>query len=386
MEAIAQVAIEHSVRLIALGANVPSRIKAMRAAFAWLLHVGPLISREFYVAFCGDRIYAYLVWYERVAHGLGLSERAFFFDGVPASAVLLGAQASICLPDEVLNRMSTEDVVHDRTITMTKLTALDPRSDQAQQLSTAHKAPDLPAELPMQIRIFVSRTRAVNNGIRYVHANQPGRQCENEQCCRLFFFPDAQAMREASRERTHAVPYLAALGLERRDGALHSRFCCQACAQEWLTQASSAAPDSERWLPPALTLRHRAGRGRCASELRTVLSRNTKFKKHIENKRKKRYPALGASFVRHVTQQFVDALNVDTAALFLGTLLLESSLLKSDDLPGVNAAWRTTKTACALARSISSLRGHGDEIIETAEPGTPVLRRVRARALHLNCF
>lgn len=386
MEAIAQVTIEQSAQLIALGSSVPSRIKRLRAAFAWLLHVGPLISRELRDAFVQDQLYGYLVWYERVAHTYGTSGNPFFFDAVPASVVLLGIQSSICLPDEVLHRMSTDDVILDRNTTMGKLDALDPRSDQARQLSEAHAAPDLPGGLPMQVRIFVSRARAVNNGARNVHANHPFRQCENAQCCRMFCAPDSQARRDEMRNRSHPVPYLAALGLESRDAGLHSRFCCQACAREWLTQATAAAPNTEQWLPPAMTIVRQEGRGRCASELRAALRRNTKFKKYMATRKRRRYPALGSNVVKRMTQQFVDALNVDTAALFLGTLLLESSLLKSDHLPGVNAEWRTSKTACALARSISNLRGHGDSLIETAEPGTPVLRRVRARALHLNCF
>ena len=250
MEAIAQVTVEHSARLIALGGNVPSRIVAMRQAFAWLLHVGQLLNRELRDAFMQEQLYGFLVWYERVAHGYGLCGNAFFFDGVPASVVLLGVQSSICLSDEVLHRMSIEDAVQDRVSTMQKLTALDPRSDQAQKLSAAHQAPDLPPDLPMQVRIFVSRARAVNNGIRNVHANQPYRQCENAQCCRMFCTPSTQAARDELRNRAHPVPYLAALGLERRDAALRSRFCCEACAREWMTQAACAAPETERWLRP----------------------------------------------------------------------------------------------------------------------------------------
>lgn len=385
MEAIAQVAIEQSTQLILVGRNVPSRVKELRASFAWLLHVGPLINHELRVAFTEDKLYGYLVWYERVAHKFGGGGERFFFDGVPANVLLVGIQSSICLPDEVLHRMSSANAALDRGVTMGKLDALDPRSEQAMQLSIAHSAPDLPPTLPMQVRIFVSRARAVNNGMRKVHATRPFRQCENSLCCRLFCGPDVQSRSDETRHRAHTVPYLAALGLESHEAALQSRFCCEACAKEWLAQAIAATPDADTWLSPCMEVKCHKGRGRCAAELRAALKRNTSFKKHIAARRILIFPALGCTVTRRITQKFVDALNADTGALFLGTLLLESSLFTRASLPGVNASWRTTTTACDLVRSISRLRGHGDKIIETAGPGTPVLRRVRARALRLNC-
>ena len=149
----------------------------------------------------------------------------------------------------------------------------------------------------------------------------------------MFCVADSHASRNEQRKRAHPTPYLAALGLQDLAVGLEHRFCSLACAEEWLAQAASAAPDTEAWLPPSLAVRHHPGRGRCASELRAALLRNTRFKKHFGARKRRRYAALGTSVVRGMVQQFVDALNVDTAALFLGTLLSESSLLKSDQRP-----------------------------------------------------
>jgi hypothetical protein len=408
MEGLAQTAIEHTTRFVQFsgGDAPPETTASVRAAFAWLLHVGPLLNRELHEAFTRHRLYGPLVMYERVHHAFGSLGADYFLNGVPASVLLIGVPASVGLPSGDVAHHTAQNALLDRSATAQKLKNIAPHSVQAQQLSHAHAAPDLPAQLPMKVRVLVSRARAVHNALRDAEAAcQLFRQCEHAECARLFCGRAPPRQTEA-----HPVPYLRSLGLTCRDADLPERFCSLACATQWIQQAAAASPHPEKWLPPILPAivsrptprvaltkssvgavgavgKPHSARARAAAELRSALRRNENFFcTQLRAARKRRFPALGGPAVRIIRQELVDALNVDTAALFLGVLLLESSQLRSDSLPGTHTQWRTTDAACEIARRIRMLRDEGGALIrpESADPSSaPLLRRVRANALRL---
>ena len=353
--------------------------RARRNAWAWVLHVAPLVNREARDVIRQEALYPYLVWYERTR--LHWCASTWFLDGLPDRLVVFGEASPVTMPTADLDKLDVHHVVDDRLLTIVKLEGINPDSDRAAQLAAAYPVGDMPPDAPISVRVFAYRARAMNNGMRDVKPPHMFPQCGNAACSRLF-------MAEPRRRGENSHAYMLALGQPCESDHLQHRFCCRACARDWCMQRDRAGPvvDTNALAVTLCSKRDSAARGRAAHEFRGALKRNRRLRDAVFQKRARGLCAIGKGEMRELRRGWVRALNLDTAMLYLGRLLSDSRTTFGEGLPGAAPRWRESASSVHLAQFLSRIHPDDenmpDEALIVDEFGSSrLLQRVKRNAL-----
>ena len=211
--------------------------RSERDAFAWVLHVGTVLCASARDLLAAEPLYVSLLYYERVR--TRRCSASHYYDGVPVGLTVLGARPSVELPNSDLELLEPAHAVDDRLVTVVKLEAISPRSQRRAQLADAYPAAAYPSGAPTSLRVFLSRMRAIDNGLRAVKPPECFKQCEHAACARMFV--------ASSRRGGGSVDeYMAALGCPNEEAGFERRFCSRACAQGWRLDRARAAPPLRR--------------------------------------------------------------------------------------------------------------------------------------------
>ncbi len=398
MEPLCGLAVDKMVALINLGMfgdrDVVEERVAERDAWAWFLHVCGVLCRESATICSKEPLYPLLVWYERTR--LRLCDHQFFLDLLPQGVAVLGMPSPVGLPAADLEKLKRHHASEDRVTTLVKLEEMDPTSTRRTQLSLAHVQTDLPARTPESVRIFFSRVRGVNNGLRSAKSPTEWAQCENAACQRSFFSGVAASSTQGHREGglgayTPTQHYCHNLRVEWPDDCPHLRFCSRACFHNYIDNYRVMFGNAEL---DALvqrtqrTTRKQEGRSRPAAEFRAAIERNRDVKGQLLRKRLLSRPPQGhsAASVKKIFVQHTNVLNTDTALLFLGSVLCEMDAFNHIDAPGGLVGWRDHPRFFHVARQILLQQTkHNYPLIVDFHPAShSLLQRVRRTAHRLS--
>lgn len=380
MDALCRTAIEETVAAISRGdlANDAQPGRSARDAWAWTLHVAALISSETHAITAQEPLYPYLVYYERTR--LRLLKSSYFLDGLPMHIVVFGHATQVTMPSIGLETHTVRDIVCDRFETLRKLESTKNTAERRAQLSNAYSSSvaQMPEGSPLSLCIFITRIRAINNSLVDVKPRSEFRQCGNHACGRVFMAVPVDYAKTTD-------PYILALGQTCVFDQLERRFCCRACAHDWRSQRRRAAPIVDiPALSRAVLDDPISERSRPFVELRAASKRNRHFATVFKSlaKRGSKFDAIDRSGRREIRQRCIRTLNLDTAMLYLGTLLAESATTFHRSLPGVASDWRKAETSVRLARFVARLHPAQEEaLIVSTLDASRLLDRVKRYAL-----
>jgi hypothetical protein len=252
--------------------------------------------------------------------------------------VVFGYATQVTMPSLGLETHTVRDIVQDRFETLKKLESTKNTAERRAQLSKAYSslAAQMPEGSPLSLCIFITRNHA---------------------CGRVFMAAPVDYARTTD-------PYELSLGQTCVFDQLERRFCCRACAHDWSSQRRRAAPIIDiPTLSRAVLDDSISERSRPFVELRAVLKRNRHFATVFKSlaKRRSKLDAIDRSGRKEMRQRCIRTLNLDTAMLYLGTLLSESATTFHRSLPGVASDWRKAETSVRLARFVARLHPAQEE-------------------------
>ena len=308
-----------------------------RNALVDLLDKVPRLCVQSAAALRASPCYAAVMFYERTrAYGAQLSgngpkpKTRCFFNGLPTSLPMFGAPVVIQFPVERLRELVFNDMLLERMHTVSKLETFAENSANLRELADQFDhLPDLPEEVPMRVRIFVSRTRTLCEGVRTCKPASQFRQCAHEQCLRLFMTntrPD-EATTTESIDRGDRHEYWEAAAPMPQYPVDSCRFCSAECARQWRGQLDGlllSTVDRPSTLPTQLHGVTLPSRAQCTPvlEFDRALQRNSQLHSAVgklHKRRKKMAPAVARRDVdREVTARVVRA-NVDLGVLHATT-------------------------------------------------------------------
>ena len=169
----------------------------------------------------------------------GRCSASHYYDGVPVGLTVLGARLSVELLNADLELMNLRTPSDDRLVTVVKLEAISPRSQRRAQLADAYPAAAYPSGAPTSLRVFLSRMRAIDNGLRAVKPPECFKQCEHAACARMF-------VASPRRGGGSVGEYMAALGCPSEEAGFERRFCSRACAHGWRLGPHARRPAAAR--------------------------------------------------------------------------------------------------------------------------------------------
>ena len=375
-------------RLIAQGGETA----AERAAPAMALHAWACVSRGARDGLVADETFAAVVFYERVR--LRLVDPLYFFDGAPRTLSVFGAQTVIEFPLSATRDLLRVDVMKERFDSIEKLESGCVRNGGFKKMiQMLDKLQDLSRDVPLAVRIFVSRVRAMSASLRAAMPASHFAQCENQCCARLFYRgpPSRSADRVPRTDEAVATidaAYWNATGaLPLYEPQAHARFCCRACRREWeahfhrLVLDPSTTYDADQRLP-------RDAPARIGTAFALALARNARardaFRRRLRQRRHVAPAVRRADLTREVHAR-VSFLNVDLGLLYAAHLLARlrgsgGGAGAKRSLPGGRPGWREAGAIAprALARVAALYRQHPEPapIANLLHP-PPFLRAVR---------
>lgn len=360
-----------------------------RESLVWMLDALAVLCARGWETASSYPSYAPIIWYERVR--LCWTSRDFFLDGVPACLPLFGAPTALEFPVTQMRDLTCEDAVDDRIETIKKLEGMAPGSAKRAQLaSTLDQLRDMVGAVPMPVRMFVSRTRSMCQGLRASKAATLFSQCQNDTCCRLFYRGERVCFETGclpcSIDETELGYWAACSPLPSYD-APAKRFCTRACAEQWRMHWDRLMPDADI----AYGADVRSGtenRRQVSRAFDRAIERNGRAGRAIR-KRLRRYASLCRAVSRpDANREFearLDMLNVDTGLLYAAQIVAKlPRLAQRRRLPGSYSQWRhggEESHRNALIRVARIYRQHpASEPISDLLDLHPFLRAIRNNA------
>lgn len=317
-----------------------------RVALTLWLERAPLLCVQARDILAASPVYAPLLFYELT--GLRATVGRRFLDGVPRSLALFGAPTPITLPVEQMAQLEYVDAMNERMQTHTKLDVIAEGDVKLRQLAQSlDRLPDLAAEVPTRVRIFVSRQRSVCAGLRAAHPDR-FRQCDHAQCRRLFMVNRAEAPDEPKPllHDTVETGYWDQIAPMPRYEADACRFCSSVCASQWGRQIQALLTDAvveraDDLTPPSFAPPEPSARRDFERAIRRNQALGAAIAK-IVKRRERRARALTRHDVAREIEVRVTRANVDLALLFAATLAMRSpQLVRNAYVPGQQSSWRT---------------------------------------------
>lgn len=215
-----------------------------RKALARWLSIAPMLCTQARDAVARSPAYAAVIFYERTRLSASPgSDRPdpCFFNGLPRSMPMFGAPVAMQFPVDRMRDLNYMDVVRERLHTVTKLDAFARTSPKLAELAQQFDhLTDLSPAVPLRVRIFVSRTRSMCEGMRACKPAHLFRQCAHAQCNRLFMGNEEATGRDVCVGRATISEYWSAISPSPAYQTETCRFCSDACAQQWGEQLSGA--------------------------------------------------------------------------------------------------------------------------------------------------
>jgi len=343
--------VNHSVTLMVEMTRQAGGGDAREAVLRWLRHA-PLLCRQARDVLARSPVYAPLLFYEwaRLVGERPVAVPRHFLDGVPRTLALFGAPTPLVLPVEQMEQLDYCDAMTERHDTLRKLDGMADAGAKMRQIAASlDRLPDVAAEVPMRVRLFVSRQRAMCAGLRAARPDR-FRQCAHEQCARLFMVNWGsgahpaplltRSVESAYWDQIEPMPVYAA------DAC---RFCSTACATQWRRQMEALLkgavveradpPDPPTYAPSEPSARR---------DFERAVKRNAMLCgviTKVAKRRERRARALSRHDVAREIEARVTRANVDLGLLYAAMLVMRApQLVRHSYIPGQQAAWRTMAT------------------------------------------
>lgn len=294
-----------------------------------------------------------VLYYERTRLG---ASSGHFLEGLPVGLSLFTGYTAVTLLDEDLHKLRVRDVTCDRLKTVSTLETFGNSNERYLKMASDYMLPEVPAGLPGRIHIFVSRMRAICQGLRRVKPASHFRQCRNCACNRVFYvgspvessaaFPASPHSPEGSSVFWNMAAGEPEISDNQRD------FCTYACAREWKWQLCAALPDTKDEVLAADVNCRKSGRARVPEALRIVSKRNERASRHLRSIEKEHrvFSALSKQELAKQRARVTRMLNVDLGLVYAAGLLAENRGLAGNKvLAGASEGWRSRPAFYAKA-------------------------------------
>jgi len=354
-------------RMINEGDNTEARCWVGRMANAW-----PLVSPQAATVARQDPSYAVMVYYERVR--CGKVQLDYFFDGMPSRVIAFGAPIKLELPAQQMSQLLYNDVVADRATTVEKVENAGPDSARRRKLAeTLDGLSDVSNNVPLPVRLFLSRMRSMCHGLRASQPEARFRQCGNNQCKRLFYIGEGVSSQHVMRPSDKSGlcnPYWEQCSpLPLYNGPNTYRFCSEICACQWQNDWYRMMPERDdlNWADVLNPRKASSSKTdvRVHQAFDSAIERNRAVS-HTIAKRRKKLKRSGSAITKVDFNREVDArvemLNIDAGILYAATIFTRLPNRRASlALPGDRIDWRAQ--ACdrnrnALIRVAQIYRQH----------------------------
>ena len=338
-----------------------------RKNLARMLSTLPVVCSQAAMAMRNSPSYAAIMFYERTRLMCGQysSRKASrcFFDGLPHSLPMFGAPVAIQFPVDRMRDLQFEDTLNERLHTIGQLEKFPEGSVKMAELAQQFDhLPDLSPEVPLRVRLFISRTRTMCEGMRACKPGSWFRQCNHQQCARLFMVKvdalNAPPCNQVNRDSPTDHAYWEAIAPIRKYSDDSNRFCSRACASQWWLQIrrlTESTIDSPRGLLGQLHGASSCDLGSkrvdptASVELSTALSRNGQLKSAIaklHKRRRKVAPAVARFDIDSEVVQRITRANVDLGVLYASVKARGVAAWGSrHSMPGDHYDWRQSGKA-----------------------------------------
>lgn len=345
----------------------------------------------------GDARYTAIMFYERTR--LGAANSGHFLEGLGAGLPLFSGETAVALREQDLRDLKLRSVVADRIRTVNNLEELANGGEKLAGLVRDFTLTDIPRGVPPRVHVFLSRMRAICQGLQRVKPATHFKQCRNCECNRCFYAGAPNETVESTvlpATRPVAISdgvtgqYWDMVAGGAEVGFQQGEFCTWSCYVQWKTQLGHALPDiSEGEMVCDYGCRG-TGRSRVGEALRLCSKRNERASRHLRTIQKERrvFPALGASEMRKQMQRRIRMLNVDLGLLYSASVLAQSSTMtKNKVLAGASEGWRSRPLFYAKAvKEVIKLyeKYHiGGNVIANMHVYEPFLNKLKERALKI---
>lgn len=336
---------------------------AERNALARWLSTAPMVCTHTRDAVATSPAYAAVIFYERTRLGLDrhCTGGNYFFGGLPRSLPMFGAPLAMQFPVDRMRDLEWQDVLNERLHTVTKLDDFTRGSAKLVELANQFDhLVDLSAEVPRRVRIFISRTRSMCEGMRACKPAHWFRQCAHAQCNRLFMGRVCHAdpaVEHSCHGHAEDKGYWSAIAPMPKYQENCKRFCSHACAAQWWDQLNSSLARTVDLSRHGSYLPHLHGQSTHElmqgarepsphAEYGFALKRNGQLRSAItklHKKRKKWAPAVARIDIDREVRTRVLRANVDLGVLHA---TLKASCIsrwhESNHFPGYLWDWRET--------------------------------------------
>ena len=96
---------------------------------------------------------------------MGAAKSGHFLEALPPGLPLFSGHTEVELKDEDLRKLKLRDVVADRIRTVVNLENLENKNERLQGLIRDYTLPDVAPNLPGRVHVFISRMRAICQGL-----------------------------------------------------------------------------------------------------------------------------------------------------------------------------------------------------------------------------
>lgn len=338
------------------------RLKAQwRDDVGWFLFASMLLCRESREIVSGHAFARFLLFYERWRrHGTVACESRLFMEMWPPFVPLDGPFCGTAVSDKnAVRRLDTHAAVADRVACVN---TLEMRETNLDLVRTRFFAPDLPADLPLSVKIFVGRARFIYCAVAKEHSDDDVfahcRVCGRGCFFRRTTSEDSEGEDDAENEDLPPVGSVASQReYWRLCGGLHplldrnqSKCCSSLCERRAQVEINTAmAITSDELLhfdaPPL-----KEGNGRVPVALRSALKRNEIVARRMRATENHAYEVLSPEEVDQLRSMSVTMMNVDVSLLYAAAHITESPALRRGlVVPPLTCDWRSMPTMCRSA-------------------------------------
>ena len=372
----------------------------LRTWAAAMLNKAPNACRTLRDRMRNDNRYTAVMFYERTR--LGAAASGHFLEGLAVGLPLFTGTTAVALQDDDLRKLRLRDVVADRIKTVSNLEILSNGSDRLQKLIEDYTLTDLPPELPGRIHVFISRMRAICQGLQRVKPETSFQQCKNCECNRRFYMgapteagpsvamsghPNLGCGKEKSGSIDPVDGYWDTAAGEPEVKHEQREFCTWSCCMQWRWQLTQAMPAMTADVMIADYQCRKEGRARVPEALRACSKRNEVASRHFRTiqKEKRVFSAVSNRDLRTQRERRIRMFNVDLGVLYASAVLAESKALSSNKvLPGASEGWRSRPLfyAKALEAVLAIYKKHhvGGNVVSNLLVHEPFLVKLKERA------
>ena len=298
----------------------------------------------------------YVLFYEQWRRRPPLHNNLFFLEMWPKFIPLDGQLEGNATSDRAaVRRLDVRAAVADRAGC---IKTLELESTNLEVVKTRFFAPDLPAQVPLGVGLFVGRARFMYRAIKEEHQDDEDLFLSCRVCGRESFFKRGVEEEDTDDDLDVAPPPLGTPCSQREYWKLcggrhptlepNSLCCCSSgCVKviqdEYNTAMAVTADELVEFDAPA----HKEGPGRIPAALRAALRRNELVARRMRITEKHRYTVLTPNEVETARRMCSKMLNTDLALLHAAAHLAESpALMAGRVIPPLTPNWRSLPTLC----------------------------------------